>query len=520
MAPIERAVGPAQGELRRLYEARRWAPLWLDAAGRPTRPARDALALLADAAADGLDPRDYRADKLMPKTHAVGTGAGDAGAAVAFDTALSRAVLRYLRELRSGRIDPRSIGFRVPPRSREHDWAAVLGAALAADRIDAAAQQARPALQQYGALRALLARWRAIAADPAAAAPLPTLPPKARSVKPGDAWTGIGALRQRLVAIGDLAPQPAAPDDTAYDGALVDAVKRFQARHGLDADGAIGRTTLAALGAPPAQRVRQIELSLERLRWLPALDGRPFVAINIPMFRLWAVDPAAGRGGGPAEPLAMNVVVGRALNTQTPLLFGEMSHIIIRPYWNVPRSIVRNETLPALARDASYLARNDMEIVAGPGDDARAVAQTSDAIEALRDGRLRLRQRPGPKNSLGLVKFMFPNDDAVYMHDTPARQLFGRARRDFSHGCVRLERPVELAQWVLRDQPEWTRERIAEAMNGTRTLQVNLKQPLAVLLYYTTAIAPGDGSAGWFADDIYRHDARLERALAQRRPPD
>jgi murein L,D-transpeptidase YcbB/YkuD len=215
----------------------------------------------------------------------------------------------------------------------------------------------------------------------------------------------------------------------------------------------------------------------------------------------------------------MNVIVGRALDTQTPILFDEMSHVVFRPYWNVPRSIVRNEVLPALARDASYLARHDMELVAGPGDDARAVAPAAEAIDALRDGRLRLRQRPGPKNSLGLVKFVFPNDDSVYMHGTPAQQLFGRARRDFSHGCVRLEDPVALAQWVLRERPEWTRERIAEAMNGTRTLQVDLKQPLPVILYYTTVLATADGGA-MFADDIYRHDARLERALAGRRVTD
>jgi len=508
---VERAVGAAPGELRRLYMARGWAPLWLDAAGRPTRQARDALALLADAAADGLDPRDYRGAELSAVAATLEAAAIGADAGGAFDIALSRAVLRLLRELHAGRVDPRSIGFRVPPRSHEHDWAAVLGAALAADRLAVIAQEARPTLQQYGALRALLLRWRAIAADPAATVPLPALPPKARSVKPDQAWAGVGALRQRLVAIGDLAPPPAAPDDALYGGALVNAVKRFQARHGLDADGAIGRTTHAALAVAPAQRVRQIELGLERLRWLPHADGRRFVAINIPMFRLWAVEAADAA----APPVAMNVIVGRALDTQTPILFDEMSHVVFRPYWNVPRSIVRNEVLPALARDASYLARHDMEIVAGPGDDARAVAPAAEAIDALRDGRLRLRQRPGPKNSLGLVKFVFPNDDAVYMHGTPAQQLFGRARRDFSHGCVRLEDPVALAQWVLREQPEWTRERIVDAMNGTRTLQVDLKQPLPVILYYTTVLATADGGA-MFADDIYRHDARLERALAGR----
>lgn len=493
------------------------AAAWTDAAGRPTPQARQALALLADAPSDGLDARDYRGAELAASAAAL-QSAPDADAARRFDAALDAALLRYLRELHAGRIDARSIGFRMPPRGGGPDWPARLADARAAERVGELARDARPTLPQYGALRALLARWRALAADPDASAPLPAaLPPKVKSIRPGDAWDGVDALRRRLAAWGDLARDAAATEPATparYDGALVDAVGRFQARHGLAADGAIGRETLAALRVAPARRMRQIELSLERLRWLPPLDGRPFVAINIPMFRLWVVDPQAGS----APALAMNVIVGRALNTQTPLLFDEMTHVIFRPYWNVPRSIVRNEILPALARDASYLASHDMEIVAGPGDDARPVAPTAEAIDALREGRLRLRQRPGPKNSLGLIKFMFPNDDNVYMHDTPAQQLFGRARRDFSHGCVRLERPLDLAQWVLRDeQPAWPRERIAEAMNGTRTLQVNLQQPLPVLLYYTTAIAPGDGSAGWFADDIYRHDARLERALAQGR---
>ncbi len=505
------------------------APAWTDAAGRPTRQAQEALATLADAASDGLDARDYRAAELAAAAAAL-QSAPTPDAARAFDFALDGALQRFLRELHAGRLDARSVGFRVPPRGQRPEAPAHTADARAAGRIADAVRDARPALPQYAALRALLARWRAIAADPDASTPLPAaLPKKQKSIRPGDAWDGVPALRRRLAAWGDLAresaAEPPSPADapaavSLYDGALVDAVRRFQQRHGLEADGAIGRSTLAALQVAPAQRVRQIELSLERLRWLPPLDGRTFVAINIPMFRLWVVDAAAAAGGNGAvtsPPLAMNVIVGRALNTQTPLLWDEMTHLIVRPYWNVPRSIVRNEILPALARDASYLARNEMEIVAGPGDDARPVAPTADAIAALREGKLRLRQRPGPKNSLGLIKFMFPNDDNVYMHDTPARQLFGRARRDFSHGCVRLERPLDLAQWVLRDQqPEWTREHIAEAMQGTRTLRIDLKQPLPVLLYYTTVVAPGDGSAGWFADDIYRHDARLERALAQR----
>jgi murein L,D-transpeptidase YcbB/YkuD len=258
--------------------------------------------------------------------------------------------------------------------------------------------------------------------------------------------------------------------------------------------------------------VQQLELALERLRWLPDLEGGRFIGINIPMFRLWAWDTAV-----PAEaPITMGVVVGKALNTRTPVLSDEMRYLIFRPYWNVPRSIVTGELLPTVTRDPDYLRRNDMEIVQGEGDSAHAVSASAEALEMLRNGTLRVRQRPGPKNSLGLVKFIFPNDDNVYLHGTPATQLFGRVRRDFSHGCVRLEDPVALAQWVLDDQPRWTRQRIEEAMAGSTSLRVNLSQPIPVILFYMTAMVMPSDQTLHFAPDIYGHDAALARALAAR----
>jgi murein L,D-transpeptidase YcbB/YkuD len=214
----------------------------------------------------------------------------------------------------------------------------------------------------------------------------------------------------------------------------------------------------------------------------------------------------------------MGVIVGRALNTQTPVFAEEMRYLIFRPYWNVPSSILRKEILPTLARDPDYLRRQDMEIVSGPGDDARPVAMSEESMAGLRRGTLRVRQRPGPKNSLGLVKFVFPNDLDVYMHGTPTPQLFGRARRDFSHGCVRVEDPIALAQWALQDQPQWTRDRILDAMHATGSQRVSLTRPIQVILFYVTAVVmPEDGTIR-FAEDIYGHDAKLDRALAKRQP--
>ena len=207
---------------------------------------------------------------------------------------------------------------------------------------------------------------------------------------------------------------------------------------------------------------------------------------------------ASGRGTrfpNDAPTLAMDVIVGRALSTQTPVFDEEMREVIFRPYWNVPRSILRNEILPLLERDPDYLRRQDMEIVRGPGDNARPVEATAENLVLLRQGALRVRQRPGPHNALGLVKFVFPNEENVYMHGTPAQALFSRSRRDFSHGCVRVENPVALAEWALKEHPEWTRDRIVSAMAGTQSVHVSLPRPIQVILFYTTAVVmPEDGT--------------------------
>ena len=211
-----------------------------------------------------------------------------------------------------------------------------------------------------------------------------------------------------------------------------------------------------------AHRVRQIELAMERMRWLPQLSDRPNIFVNVPLFRLWATDPQTG-----AEPLRMNVVVGQSLDHKTPIFVEELEYVIFRPYWVPPYGITVKEIVPHVRRDPSYFTREDLQIVAGGEDDAGGLPPTPENLAAVVAGTLHIRQKPGPKNSLGLAKFIFPNSENVYMHGTPAQQLFSRVRRDFSHGCIRLEDPARFAQWVLRDEPEWTRERIDAAMQGT-----------------------------------------------------
>jgi murein L,D-transpeptidase YcbB/YkuD len=496
-------------QLRALYEAADYAPLWIDAAGHPSASARHTLTLLRGAAADGLEPADYRSAPLDVLVSTLATSAQPPPVShlASFDLGVSAGTLRFLRHLHLGRVDPRSIGFRMTAPADSHDFAALLHSAVIDGRILETAEDLTPPLSLYRDLRGRLARYRSLAADPTLASGQPS----AAAVRPGEWYADLGALHQRLVAFGDLpADTPLPPDSAPYEGALVEGVKRFQVRHGLEPDGILGKDSQAALYVPVARRVRQIELALERLRWLPHPSAGRLVLVNIPMFRLWAWDSSPASG---APSLGMDVIVGRALNTRTPVFVEDMRYLIFKPSWNVPPGILRREILPALARDPDYLRRREMDILWGAGGDTSPVAPTAENLALLRRGLLRVRQRPGPNNAMGLVKFIFPNDENVYMHDTPAQELFSRTRRDFSNGCVRLEKPLALAEWALNDQTEWTRDRIQGAVNGRQSRRVNLTQPIQVILFYVTAaVMPEDGTIR-FAEDIYGHDVKLDAAL-------
>ncbi|PLP97229.1 L,D-transpeptidase family protein [Cupriavidus pauculus] len=481
--------------------------LWF-ADGRPSQAAQAAVKALNGAGTDGLEPHDYDADGLQRAlAQLVDTQAAPPDAAQRFDGALTGAMKRYLSDLHRGRVDPRKVhaNFSVgnlPPFDPE----SYLRNAMAANRLADAMREAAPSFPLYGTLRDALAKYRKLAAEPFWKHPLPAI--AGGKLNPGQAYSGLAQLAQRLEALGDLLPAGTAVPQR-YEGALVDAVKAFQTRHALDADGVIGAGTLAQLNVTPAARVDQIALTMERLRWTPLTDGPRMIVVNVPEFVLRAYDYDEGKLDIKLE---MKVIVGKALDTRTPLFKEDMRYIEFSPYWNVPSSIARKEVIPKSQRDPGYFTRQGFEFVYG----TQANATFSQAnVDAVLNGQARIRQRPGPLNALGDIKFIFPNNQAIYLHHTPTPQLFNRGRRDFSHGCIRVEDPVALAQFTLQGMPEWTPERIREAMTAGKSKTVALQQPVPVVLAYGTAIARADGRV-YFVPDIYGQDKLLDQALRQR----
>jgi murein L,D-transpeptidase YcbB/YkuD len=485
---------------------------------RPLPAAEEAIGTLSKAEEHALRSFDYDADRIQAewKRLQAGTEVEETERAL-FDLAVSIGVLREIQAVRIGRVDPRTLGWGYDVTPRKVDRAALLLGARDGSGVSALLDALEPGFPHYKRNRRMLAHYRRLA-EAGEPEPVPALEPGRRKVVPGEPWDGVPQLRSRLRIFGDLeveedAPTLSAPEaPPVYDGALVEAVKRFQGRHILDADGVLGTATLEALNVPLSARVRQLELAMERGRWLPPLTDRPTVFVNVPLFRLWASDPVREE-----EVLRMKVVVGKSMTHHTPLFVQDMEYVIFRPYWNPPPSIVREEILPRVRKNPSYLTAERYEIVASGEDTAAALPATPANLQAVEDGRLYIRQKPGPTNSLGLVKFIFPNRANVYMHGTPAPYLFARTRRDFSHGCIRLENPAGLAEWVLRDVPGWTPERIYDAMQGTRPTQVNVREPLRVVIFYDTVHVNSE-MVVHFVGDIYGYDRTLDEVLARGYP--
>lgn len=483
-------------------------PSWFHNA-LPAPDAWVALRALADAASQGLNPWDYRARELALAFQQVGPGRTAPDTLVQLDAELTAALERYLSDMNHGRLSPEALKlrFKAPPPYWFDPHSYVI-AARQAGRLSEALIAAQPQVPMYEAIRSVMNAYRAMGDHPAWHVPLPPVP--GRSLKPGDVYEGVPLIAARLAALGDLSS--AVQPSERYEDWMVDGVRRFQARHGLEPDGVLGPETLLQMNVTPAQRAGQMALTLERLRWTPLLYGPRMIVVNVPEFVLRAYEL---KGQEVELNLEMRVVVGRALDTRTPIFLEDMRFIEFSPYWNVPPSIARSETLPRLRRDPGYFTQQGFEFVSRKG--AVINRLTGEAINAVQKGEWRIRQRPGPRNALGDIKFIFPNDQNIYLHHTPAPELFSRARRDFSHGCIRIESPVELAQFVLRNMPGWTADRIQEAMHSGKSHTLRLDEPVPVLIAYSTVVVK-DGGKVYFLPDIYQQDARLERALSTARP--
>lgn len=494
----------ARVALPAFYGRRAWAPAWTGD-GRLSPCAEGLLAGIADAESDGLEPEDYHLEPALRLVRAARDGEVTPEELAHLDLLLTDAFLTLGAHLLHGRVDPERMEADWLANRRQRDMGAVLEAALAQGDVAGTLAALRPTQPGYRGLRSALAEIRAVAADGGWG----TVPAGA-ALHPGDDDPRVPAIRRRLAAAGDLGP--GGGTGTLYDAGLAAAVARFQHRHGLDADSVTGARTLAALNVPAEARARQVAVNLERWRWLPDDLGRTHIRVNIADYRVEV------REGGEVQ-LEMRAVVGRDYR-QTPMFSGSMTYLVLAPYWHVPPGIAAADKLPEVQRNPGYLAAQRMVLLDRATQHAVDPATVDFAAMsgAEFNRRYRLRQDPGPLNALGRVKFMFPNRHNVYLHDTPSPELFLRTERAFSSGCIRLERPMELADFLLRGNPEWPPERIRSVAAGAKETPVLLAEPVPTHLLYWTAFVDGDGRLH-FRPDLYDRDPRVRRAL-EAEPPE
>jgi len=542
--------------LQKFYRERGWQPAWWD--GRAMRPAAGHLLAALDALpAEGLHSRIYARQELrrllddVTASGAASSGGGSPGSPdptasrraaelVDLEIGLSYTFLVAAAHLASGRVQPAEavrVGWHtVPPKV---DLVAALRSALDGgsggtggggsggsgdgDGVTAALAGLAPRAEGYARLRQALASYRALAARGGWAA-IPPGPP----LRLGDSGPRVAALAARLRATGELpgvdaaaaateAPAGAgggAGGQTRFDAALAAALARFQAAHGLPEKGEVtDKATLAALDLPIERRIRQLELNMERWRWMEGDLGNRYILVNLPDFQLTVVD------GGQVV-MTMRVIVGKA-HLQTPVFSDLMTQIVLNPAWHIPESIAAREILPALLRDPGYLRRKGYEIRRRDGGaggvDPATVGDDAMRRLGMHGSPYRLVQPPGADNALGHYKFVVADEFDVYLHDTPSTQLFARSERDFSHGCVRLEKPAELASYLLADNPKWTPEAIADAVASGKTETIPLHRPLPVHILYQTAWVDAGGTVE-LRDDVYGHDRWLEDELAAETP--
>lgn len=478
-APAVGAIRLRASTLKTFYRDRRHRAAWSSPFGVSSQ-SRELLAAVVASREDALEPEDYHLTPIRERLAALAaTRAPSAEQLADLDLLLSDAFLLLGSHLRIGRINPARLYPDLVFDRRAVDLPGVLERALTLGQVRDHLLALTPSYPGYRLLKEELAALRE--------ASYPTVP-AGPTLKPGDVGERVTAVRRRLEASGE-GPEGKAADASIFDRGLEQALRLFQSRHGLEQDGAVGPGTQRALNVSAEERARQVALNLERMRWLPRDMGGRHVIVNIAGFELWGIE----RG---CTTLSMRVVVG-STQTRTPMFSTAIVHVIVNPSWYVPESIAQGELLPKTEKDPTFLERNNYRVL----DNGRIV------------------QRPGRGNALGKIKFDFPNPFGVYLHDTPSQLGFGRTVRTFSHGCIRLERPTELADFVFRGDPLWHRELIEEAIAKGRERRITLPRPVPLHLVYWTAWVDDHGIVQ-LRDDVYRRDAPLAAALfPKRRPP-
>lgn len=469
------------------YASRNYEPVWVTD-GKLTPAAKQVIATIAAADTEGLDPAAYR----LPLASIGETAPAwpQLGATVEF--MLSEALLHYARDAYAGRINPSSIGKLVTIKPLLPDPVEVLTSVSSATDTAAAVEAFNPPQEGYQRLKKALAEQRT--RNPG---PRHEFIAEGKLLKVGVSDPRVPVLRARLgVAV------PATDPDT-YDEALAEAVRQFQASKGLKTDGAVGSGTLAFLNADSKDKTAEILANMERWRWLPHDLGAFHVEVNIPEFEVRVVEN--GKVIHEAR-----VVTGKVTN-QTPIFSDEMENIVVNPSWNVPASITMKEMLPNLRRDPGYLSRHGYQVLANVGGKYRAVDPSMVDWSSVNARQIQIRQPPGDDNALGSIKFLFPNEHSVYLHDTPSKSLFSKDVRAFSHGCVRVQNPLDFADVLLAYEGGWSKERLRRMVGG-RESWVNLPKRIPIHLVYFTAVVDDSGELHSLPD-IYGYNARVEKAL-------
>jgi murein L,D-transpeptidase YcbB/YkuD len=497
----------AVAALRQFYKRRDYQCAWITNRG-PVPQVESLLQSIRTVYEDGLRPEDYHLGEIEELENQVVSHFGEPKSVeprklADLDLLLTDAFLVLSSHLLSGRINPESFDPEWIANRRGADLSVVLEEALMGNRVEETLAELRPPQYGYQALRQELSRYRKIAE----AGGWPMIPPGPK-LKKGSRDPRVSILRERLTKSGDFDDSA---DEDIYDERLERAVVRFQKDHGLTPDGIVGPATLEALNVPVEERIRQIELNMERWRWLPNDLGNPHILINMADFHLNVIDNRQ-------KLMTMKIIVGKSYR-RTPVFSGNMTYLVLNPVWNVPQNIAIKDKLPLIRNDAHYLATQNMRVLRGWGEDESEVdpATIDWASISTKNFIYHLRQEPGPQNPLGRVKFMFPNRFDVYIHDTPNRELFEKTERTFSSGCIRIENPIDLAEFALRDDPKWTRETILAAMDKGSQQIVKLPRAICVHLLYWTAFVDDDGTLQ-FRKDIYGRDRKLDMALKEKAP--